>query len=106
MSTEPEDQSAPPPAPEQPVTPQAPPPGQKSDKKMIAGILGLSGILWGGWGVHKFYLGYTKEGVIQLCLTLLCGVGTLIGIIEGIIYLTKTDEEFEATYVQGKKPWF
>ena len=39
------------------------------------------------------------------------GSGTLyltavIGIIEGILYLTKTEEEFQATYVQAKKGWF
>lgn len=86
--------------------PSPTPSGQKSDKKLVAGLLGISGIIWGGWGVHKFYLGYTREGVIQLLLCLLCGVGSIIGIIEGIIYLTKSDEEFEATYVQGRKPWF
>lgn len=30
----------------------------------------------------------------------------LIGLIEGIIYLTKTDEDFVATYINGKKGWF
>lgn len=88
----------------------APPPvapsGPKSEKKLVAGLLGILGCVYGGWGIHKFYLGYTKEGVIQLLLCLACGIGTIIGIIEGIIYLTKSDEEFEATYVQGRKPWF
>lgn len=78
------------------------PPG--ADKKVVAGILG---ILLGGLGIHKFYLGYTKEGIIQLVVSLCtCGVGSLIGLIEGIIYLTKSDEEFVATYVNGKKGWF
>jgi TM2 domain-containing membrane protein YozV len=82
--------------------PQQPQP-QKSDKKLIAGILA---ILLGGFGVHKFFLGYTKVGVIQLILGLLCGIGAIIGIIEGILYLTKTDEEFEETYVRNQKEWF
>ena len=30
----------------------------------------------------------------------------LVGLIEGIIYLTKSDEEFYNTYQVGKKPWF
>ena len=30
----------------------------------------------------------------------------LIAFIEFIIYLTKTDEDFEQTYVVGRKPWF
>ncbi|WP_326983753.1 TM2 domain-containing protein [Chryseobacterium sp. MYb264] len=74
----------------------------KSEKKITAGILG---ILLGGFGVHKFYLGYTKAGIIQLLLSLLC-IGGLIGLIEGIIYLTKSDEEFDRTYVQNQKEWF
>jgi TM2 domain-containing membrane protein YozV len=74
-----------------------------ADKKIIAGILG---ILLGGFGIHKFYLGYTKEGIIQLILGFLCGIGWVIGLIEGIIYLTKSDEEFVATYITNKKGWF
>ena len=30
----------------------------------------------------------------------------IIGLVEGILYLTKSDEEFVATYVRGKKGWF
>ncbi|MDM1297474.1 TM2 domain-containing protein [Empedobacter falsenii] len=76
----------------------------KSEKKLIAGILA---IVLGTFGVHKFYLGYTKEGVIQLIIGLVtCGAGGLIGLIEGIIYLTKSDEEFDKTYVEGHKGWF
>ncbi len=81
------------------------------NKKMLAGILGI----FLGWlGVHKFILGYNKEGVIMLVCGLLgfltCGITSMIssvvGIIEGIMYLTKTDEEFYQTYQAGKKPWF
>jgi len=62
------------------------------NKKVVAGILG---ILLGGFGIHKFILGYTQEGIIQIVITIVtCGAGSLIGLIEGIIYLTKTDEEF------------
>lgn len=82
----------------------AKPPG--SDKKLIAGLLGILGILYGGWGIHKFVMGYTKEGIIQLLLCLCCGIGTIIGVIEGIIYLTKSDEEFVETYIKGRKGWF
>lgn len=76
-----------------------------ADKKIVAGIFG---ILLGSLGIHKFYLGYTKEGVIQLVLGLIScgGISGIIGLIEGIIYLTKSDEEFVATYVTGKKGWF
>ena len=83
-----------------------------ADKKIIAGIFG---ILLGSLGIHKFILGYTKEGVIMLVVTLVVGTVTfglglgvmgIIGLIEGIIYLTKSDAEFVATYVTGKKAWF
>jgi TM2 domain-containing membrane protein YozV len=82
------------------------------NKKVLAGILA---IVLGSLGVHKFILGYNKEGVMLLVATLVlgfftCGFGAgltgLIGIIEGIIYLTKTDEEFYNTYQVGQKPWF
>ena len=77
---------------------------QGADKKMIAGICG---ILLGGFGVHKFILGYTTEGIIQIVISVVtCGFGGIIGIVEGIIYLTKSDEEFVRTYIQGKKGWF
>jgi len=77
---------------------------EASSKKVAAGICG---ILLGGLGVHKFILGYTKEGIIQLVISVVtCGIGGIIGLIEGIIYLTKSDEEFEKTYIQNKKGWF
>ena len=75
-----------------------------ADKKLVAGICG---ILLGGFGVHKFILGYTNEGIIQLVFSVLtCGFGGIVGLIEGIIYLTKSDEEFVRTYIQNKKGWF
>ena len=75
-----------------------------SKEKLVAGILG---ILLGSFGVHKFYLGYNKAGVIMLLVTLLTfGIGAfimqVIGIVEGVLYLTKTDEEFDRLYVTGK----
>ncbi|WET00790.1 TM2 domain-containing protein [Flavobacterium sp. YJ01] len=75
---------------------------QQENKKVIAGILA---IVLGSLGIHKFYLGYTKEGLIQLVLGF-CGIGGLIGIIEGILYLLKSDEEFYQTYQVGYKGWF
>ena len=72
-------------------------------KKMVAGILA---ILLGSLGIHKFYLGYTTPGIIQLALGFCFGIGGVIGIIEGIMYLTKSDSDFVNTYQIGKKPWF
>lgn len=77
-------------------------PPYDSSKKVTAGILAL---LLGGLGVHKFYLGYTAEGVIMILL-LFCGISPIIGLIEGIIYLTKSDPEFYWTYEAAQKPWF
>ena len=75
-----------------------------AEKKIAAGICG---ILIGGLGVHKFILGYTKEGIIQIVITICtCGIGGLIGFIEGIIYLTKSDEDFVNTYITNKRGWF
>jgi len=77
------------------------PPARQESKKVVAGILA---ILLGSFGVHKFFLGYTTAGIIQLVACF--GLFGIIGLIEGIIYLTKTDEEFIQTYQVGKKEWF
>lgn len=79
-----------------------------ADKKLAAGILG---ILIGGLGIHKFVLGYKTEGLIMLLVTLLtCGFGAMIfgpiGLVEGILYLVKSDEDFVKTYIQNKRGWF
>ena len=78
------------------------------NKKIVAGILG---ILLGGLGIHKFYLGYTTAGIIMLVVSIVsCGfvapIISIIGLIEGILYLTKSDEEFYRTYLAGQHPWF
>ncbi len=82
-----------------------------SDKKLLAGLLG---IFLGGFGVHKFVLGYTTEGIIMVSIYVvglfMCGIPALViaivGIVEGVIYLTKSDEEFYQTYIANKKAWF
>ena len=90
--------------------------GGTENKKVLVGILA---IVLGSLGVHKFILGYQKEGFILLgasvigYITLCFVIGgfiltatAVIGLIEGIIYLTKSDEEFYNTYQVGRKPWF
>ncbi len=98
-------------------TPNTPPPSPQggapmqaagADKKLPAG---LCGIFLGAFGVHKFVLGYTKTGIIMLAVTLLTfGIGaaimSVVGLIEGIIYLTKSDQDFVSEYVVGQKEWF
>ena len=105
---------------------------QFNEKKIFAGICG---VLFGAFGVHKFILGYQNAGVIMLVVTLStffvgvmltfalssfwalsflssgffglgCSVMGIIGLIEGIIYLTKTDKEFYDTYIARRREWF
>ncbi len=84
----------------------------QSDKKMAAGLLA---IFLGGLGIHKFYLGYRKEGITTLIIFFVgglctCGVASgiihTISFIEGIIYLSKPDNEFDQIYIQGDRGWF
>jgi TM2 domain-containing membrane protein YozV len=79
---------------------------------------GIIAFVFGAFGAHKLNLGYIKEGVIMMLGTLilfiatvpLYGIGGLItviiGLVEGVIYLSKTDSEFATTYILGKRPWF
>ena len=59
--------------------------------KVAAGILG---ILLGGIGVHKFYMGKIGMGILYLCFCW-TGIPAIIGIIEGIVYVCSNDENFQ-----------
>ncbi len=108
--------------------PMPPMPGGQipgAEKRMSAALLA---IFLGGFGAHKFLLGYQREGLIMAAGTVggfilatiitvvTCGVGfvlfiipfavSVIALIEGVMYLSKSDEEFVRTYVQGRRPWF
>ena len=79
-------------------------------KRLVAGLLG---ILLGVLGIHKFYLGYNLPGIIMLIagtlgwiLVVPGFVILVIGIVEGVIYITKSDEEFNAIHAEHKRPWF
>jgi len=72
---------------------------------------GICGILLGSLGIHKFILGYTNAGLIMLLVSLLscfilAPIMHLIGLIEGIVYLCKPDEDFARTYVDQRREWF
>ena len=87
---------------------QTPNVSEYASKKIAAGICG---ILIGWLGIHKFILGMNTPGIIMILVTvlscfMLSPVMSIIGLIEGIIYLTKTDEEFYQTYAIEKKEWF
>lgn len=105
------------------VPPSVPDRSEASSKKLAAGLcgilLGVTGL--GGFGVHKFILGYTNAGIIMAAVSAaallggiptcgltwpITGVMSVIGLVEGIIYLTKSDDDFYETYMVGKKEWF
>lgn len=84
-------------------------------RKRLAGWLG---ILVGPLGVHKFVLGYNRAGLIMLmapvvvipagwwissALSLLMGI---VGLIEGLKYLSQTPQQFKARYIDAKHEWF
>jgi TM2 domain-containing membrane protein YozV/cold shock CspA family protein len=82
-----------------------------ASKKVAAALFAF---FLGAFGAHKFYLGYTKQGVFMLLIFLfgfiLLGLPSviigLIAFIEFVIYISKSDEEFEQTYIINKKAWF
>lgn len=82
-----------------------------TSKKLVAALLAF---FLGAFGAHKFYLGYKKQGIIMLMIfffgLILLGIPSMvigvIAFIEFILYIVKTDDEFEKIYVVGKKAWF
>ena len=88
------------------TAPAAVPTGDKS--RIAAALLA---IFLGGLGAHEFYLGHNKSGLIRVAigivgLCLMLPAASIIGLIEGILYLTKSDGEFQQIYVVGGKEWF
>ena len=74
---------------------------------------GLLAIFCGILGFHPFSLGYISAGIIMFLLTFFLWwtivvplAMFLVSIIEGVMYLTKSDEEFQRIYVQSQKDWF
>jgi TM2 domain-containing membrane protein YozV len=67
-------------------TTAAGPAGVELKSKLVAGLLG---IFIGSLGIHRFYLGYTTIGIVQIIVTVFtAGIGGLWGFIEGIMILT------------------
>ncbi|BAZ04339.1 TM2 domain-containing protein [Calothrix sp. NIES-3974] len=78
-------------------------------------LSGYAGIICGGFGIHKFILGYHAEASIMLVVSVIGLVFAygipflimqLVGLIEGIIYLNKEHEDFVETYFVQKQGWF
>lgn len=74
----------------------------------------LLALFLGALGAHKFYMGKTGAGIVMLVIGifgwLLAGIPTMIiyaiAIIEGVTYLTMSEERFDETYIRGTKTWF
>lgn len=83
--------------------------GEKN--KWVAALLAF---LFGGLGVHKFYLGKNTAGFIMLAVfiggIILVGIPTFIisvvAFIECIIYIVKSEQQFHDDYVIGDRAWF
>jgi TM2 domain-containing membrane protein YozV/predicted RNA-binding Zn-ribbon protein involved in translation (DUF1610 family) len=62
-----------------------------SDKSRVTAA--VLAILLGSFGAHYFYLGKTGKGILYLlfCWTY---IPCILGLIEGIMMLTQTDEDF------------
>ena len=78
--------------------------------RLTAGILAL---LVGGFGVHKFYLGYNNQGIILLLMSTVgmllvfpLFASAIIALSEAVIYLTSSDQKFYDTYEADQKLWF
>ena len=76
----------------QPQQPAGVPAGAHPQGGVPAGqsrmLVGLLGIFLGAYGIHRFLMGYTTIGIIQILVTVVtCGAGSLWGLIEGILIL-------------------
>jgi TM2 domain-containing membrane protein YozV len=62
--------------------------------KVVAGLLG---IFFGGLGIHKFYLNQPGWGILYLVFSFTF-IPAVVGFVEGILYLTMSDQSFAARY--------
>jgi TM2 domain-containing membrane protein YozV len=97
---------------ERPPLPERPSNSDLFARKIAAAVCA---ILFGSFGVPKFVLGLTRQGVIMFLVTVVGFIFTfgmsafvmhIIGIIEGVIYLAKSDDDFYQDYIVNKRGWF
>ena len=78
-------------------------------------LAGYGAIIFGGLGIHKFILGYTAEGILTIIISIVGGyfsygftllIMQVVVLLEGIIYLNKSHEEFIENYFINKQGWF
>ncbi|MBP5315079.1 MAG: DUF4339 domain-containing protein [Muribaculaceae bacterium] len=64
-------------------------------------LTGLFALLLGGLGIHYFYLGKVMPGIVCILATIVsCGIWQIITLIQGIMMLIMSDEEFNSKYVE------
>ncbi len=66
----------------------------KMKNKTTAGIFAL---VFGGLGVHRFYLGQPGRGLLYL-LFVWTFIPTIIAMIDGIVFLTQDEDKFDRKY--------
>lgn len=72
---------------------------QRQSKRIAAGVLA---ILLGGLGLHYFIVGKPIAGLITIVLSMIsCGIWPIVMLVQGILILCMSDEEFEAKYVHS-----
>ena len=76
---------------------------------------GLLAVFLGMFGMHKFYLGYNQAAFTMLAVTVVGSIVTfgiagaviwILAIVEGLIYLTKSQADFDEIYVKRTRDWF
>ena len=86
-------------------------PGVRYERSRVAAA--ILALLVGPLGIHKVYMGKFGAGIVMLLVSVLGSVFFLplalmavISLVEFVIYLTMTDEAFDAAYIKGGKSWF
>ncbi|MFC7132980.1 MULTISPECIES: TM2 domain-containing protein [Salinibaculum] len=72
--------------------------GSLRDSEQV--VAGLLAILLGGLGVHKFYQGNMRNGVLYLCF-FWTAIPAILGLIEGILMLLADEAEYEQKWADG-----
>jgi hypothetical protein len=67
---------------------------------LVAFVLGNIFVALGVFGIGVI-IGFLLFGIGYIALM----AAGILGLVEGIIYLTKSDEEFQTIYVTGRKEW-
>ncbi len=72
---------------------------------------GVFAVLFGALGIHKFILGRPITGLITLLVSVLslgklAPLTALLGIIEGFLYISLSNDAFRRHYIDGDRRWF